>query len=462
MKSAPKAVQPLVQVVLVGGVIFCCAVITWIASLTAQRGAGQQLPPKEAAPAESGGDGVAAQITSRSGGTLSASELFTKASPSVVRIDVADRAGRPLSRGSGFIVSEDGLIATNHHVIAGGYTARVVFGDGSTCSVAAVKGLDPESDLAILKTKRSDSPALCLGTNDLPTIGTKVYAIGTPLGVLTNTLSEGLVSGHRKLDDTLSLVQTTAPISPGSSGGPLLTEDGKVAGMTSSAILHGQNLNFGIPAQKIAMLLAAPSKDISLAEAGGQGKWTAEEKRNIAHYFRALRRSNNALAILREHRADLRVIHVNEAIVEFRAGLDEGKAVNEEVLAKAHPDLPATFEKFFIRPIQLRVAGLSLGVVKSTLPVVNVRDKDGRWHLVQQGRPETQSEIHRLESALLDLKSQGESNLNVLLQQWNDWWKANGKGVNFPEEIPIRRGDPLDGFVPKPREGVRFPKFVPE
>src|SRR5207248_2526247 len=81
----------------------------------------------------------------------------------------------------------------------------------------------------------------------------KVFAIGSPLG-LANTLSDGLVSGHREID-SVTVIQTTAPISPGSSGGPLLGADEKVVGVTTFAFKGGQNLNFAIPAAHVARLL---------------------------------------------------------------------------------------------------------------------------------------------------------------------------------------------------------------
>ena len=94
---------------------------------------------------------------------------------------------------------------------------------------------------------------LKLATAALPPVGTKVFAIGNPLG-FANTMSDGLISGIREIDH-VEMIQISAPISPGSSGGPLLADNGKVVGVTTSGIKGGQNLNFAIPASRVADLL---------------------------------------------------------------------------------------------------------------------------------------------------------------------------------------------------------------
>jgi S1-C subfamily serine protease len=215
-----------------------------------------------------------------------------------VRIQTFDRDSHLLAEGSGFVVADNGVVATNHHVIRGVHSGKVLFGEGSTMcdyTIEQVVGADLESDLALLwtfpsreefrKAKQAWDNAnpggkefkwtypfqpLALQVNELPPVGTKVYAIGAPLG-LTNTLSEGLISGHREVDSSLTLLQTTAGISPGSSGGPLLSESGKVLGITTASLRGGQNLNFAIPAQRITNLVATPSQNVTLVEAGRLG-----------------------------------------------------------------------------------------------------------------------------------------------------------------------------------------------
>jgi S1-C subfamily serine protease len=187
---------------------------------------------------------------------LSADALFKRASPAVVQIVIHDRQGRNISSGSGFLIGTKGLVATNHHVIASAAAASVILADKTKLSVQGVAAMDEAADIAILKVAAQASiQPLELAGNDLPAVGAKVYAIGTPLGLFANTLSGGLVSGHREIE-RLTMIQTTAAISPGSSGGPLLGTDGKVLGVTTASARGGQNVNVVVPASQIAKLLS--------------------------------------------------------------------------------------------------------------------------------------------------------------------------------------------------------------
>jgi S1-C subfamily serine protease len=178
--------------------------------------------------------------------------LFKKASPAVAQVETRKGDDEYVRQGSGFLVSQDGLIATNYHVIRGAHRGRVIFGNGSTFPVEGVAAADPEADLAILKIEGNEFTCLELAPNELPAIGSKVFAIGSPLG-LTNSLSEGLVSAHRSLGGYGSgLIQTTASISHGSSGGPLLRPDGKVVGVTTLHVREGEGLNFAVRVEELS------------------------------------------------------------------------------------------------------------------------------------------------------------------------------------------------------------------
>jgi len=163
---------------------------------------------------------------------LAPDALFAKASPAVVRIDVMNAEYKKRGQGSGFLVSPDGMIVTNHHVLHIGGRGLVRFGDSKAFPVTAVLAQDKEKDLAVLKIHAKDMPYLELfPKGEKPKVGTRAFAIGTPSGY-TNTLSEGLVSGLRD-EEKRSGVQTTAAISPGSSGGPLLDARGRVLGVNT-------------------------------------------------------------------------------------------------------------------------------------------------------------------------------------------------------------------------------------
>ena len=182
---------------------------------------------------------------------LSAEDVFAKCSKAVVRIDVYDSRSRMRGQGSGFFVSKAGLVVTNYHVIARAASANVLFSDGKHLPVKGLVASMPKKDLALLKVDSSDVPHLKLAARQ-PVVGAKVYAIGTPEG-LTNTLSAGLVSGVRT-EGALTLIQTTASITHGSSGGPLLNKLGRVVGVTTAGIGKG-NLNFAVSLRHVRALL---------------------------------------------------------------------------------------------------------------------------------------------------------------------------------------------------------------
>lgn len=183
---------------------------------------------------------------------LAAGDIFRMASPSVVLIEDIGEDGNPTGRGSGFLVTSDGRILTAFHVIAHTKHARVTLANHDVYDPVWVLDVDRDRDIAFLKIKAVNLPYLKLGHSASVQVGSKLYALGTPLG-LENTLSEGLLSGIRQLD--YKLFQLSAPISPGSSGGPVLTAQGEVIGIVEGLIPAGQNLNFAIPIDYATVLL---------------------------------------------------------------------------------------------------------------------------------------------------------------------------------------------------------------
>lgn len=193
-------------------------------------------------------------------------ELFAHHSPAVVRV-IARGCRFSVVGGSGFFVSRDGLLITNYHVIKDADFAHVLRDDNSTLLVEGIAAENKDADLALLKVKVMDVPFLQIGPDAPPKVGTKVYAIGNPDG-FTNTLSEGLISGLRGQTDHVEAIQTSAAISHGSSGGPLLTANGVVVGVTAAMATDGQNLNFAVPAAQVRALLGKQANFQSLATAG--------------------------------------------------------------------------------------------------------------------------------------------------------------------------------------------------
>jgi hypothetical protein len=184
---------------------------------------------------------------------LSASEVFKRASPAVVTIITRE------TQGSGVIVEGSGVIATNLHVIEGAARASILLASGDEYDDVEVVEFDQRRDLALLKIRGFNLPTATLGDSDGLAVGGKVYAIGAPKG-LESTLSEGLISSVRDLGRGYRVLQTTAAVSPGSSGGGLFDDRGRLVGLTTFQRRDGQNLNFAVPINYLRGMLGSPSR----------------------------------------------------------------------------------------------------------------------------------------------------------------------------------------------------------
>lgn len=186
--------------------------------------------------------------------------------PSVVMLEMRDGNNRAISLGSGFFVRPD-VVVTNYHVIEGASNgfAKVV-GDDSIYHIEGVVGFDKTMDLALLKLKGVTGRPLVLADISKIEVGEEIFALGNPRG-LEGTISPGIISGSSLRDvGNGNLLQITAPISPGSSGGPVVNKKGEVLGIAVSSLKDGQNLNFAIPSSYLAVLLASSkSAPISLS-----------------------------------------------------------------------------------------------------------------------------------------------------------------------------------------------------
>ena len=193
-----------------------------------------------------------------------APEIAEKALAATVYLEMQDSKGLPLGIGSGFFV-RDNLIATNYHVIEGAArgTAKLV-GQFSTYTIEGVTATDKTNDLALLKVTMSGINPLPLGNSSDVKIGETVYVAGNPKG-LEGTFSDGIISSRRD-QYTKERLQMTAPISPGSSGGPVLNSKGEVIGVSFMTLVGGQNLNFAIPSRYLTELLTESKPAKPLAE----------------------------------------------------------------------------------------------------------------------------------------------------------------------------------------------------
>ena len=178
--------------------------------------------------------------------TLSPSTIYKNQSHAVVLIEMKDDKGKVTKTGSGFLVSADGKILTNYHVIAHSKQGTVRLDNDDAYDRIDVLDIDKRKDIALIKIKAVDLPAVTLGRSSTVEVGQKVYSLTTPLGMLQNTLSEGIISGIRP-GDGYRYFQISAPISHGSSGGPIFNTKGEVIGVAVMTISEGQNLNFAVP-----------------------------------------------------------------------------------------------------------------------------------------------------------------------------------------------------------------------
>ena len=180
-------------------------------------------------------------------------EIAEKALGATVYLEMYDSNDKTLGIGSGFFIRKN-QIATNYHVIKGAMrgTAKLV-GKSTTYIIEGVTATDKTNDLVILKVTASGVKSLPLGDSDVVRIGEAVYVAGNPKG-LEGTFSNGIISSLRDRS-TKERLQMTAPISPGSSGGPVLNSKGEVIGVSFMTLVGGQNLNFAIPVNILKELL---------------------------------------------------------------------------------------------------------------------------------------------------------------------------------------------------------------
>ena len=180
-------------------------------------------------------------------------DLVARIKPSVVSIGIFDKNGKKIASGSGFCIAENRII-TNKHVIEDAARIVVQITDGDVYNVIKIDSVDKEGDLALLVTEPLPSQIKPLTISKLsPREGEKVLVVGSPLG-LEGSISDGIVAAFRNKPGIGKLIQITAPISPGSSGGPVINIWGEVMGVTTLNLEGGQNLNFAISSERIISL----------------------------------------------------------------------------------------------------------------------------------------------------------------------------------------------------------------
>jgi serine protease Do len=211
----------------------------------------------------------------------SPSQISREQSKGVVIIEALDDRGSVIGQGSGFIVTPQGAIVTNLHVLQGAASLRVKLPAGDAYKTADLVDIDDAKDIAIVKIKGFKLPTVALGDSDKAEVGEAIVAISSPEG-LVNSISTGVISGVRRFD-THRVFQITAPISNGSSGGALFNSRGEVIGIITYLFKSGQNINFAVPINYArGMISDQPTKTMADLKPAEAQKQSANPAPNLA------------------------------------------------------------------------------------------------------------------------------------------------------------------------------------
>ena len=188
-------------------------------------------------------------------------QIVKKIAPSTVIILTYDKDGEIIGQGSGFFISSDGNIITNRHVLADAHRAEVKTADGKVYPITRIVAENKDADIVRASVGVTPPVSTLSLSSSIPEVGGRIAVIGNPLG-LEQTVSDGIVSAVREIPEFGKIYQITAPISPGSSGSPVVNMKGEVIGVATFQFVEGQNLNFAIPSEHISRLKAEKGKSL--------------------------------------------------------------------------------------------------------------------------------------------------------------------------------------------------------
>lgn len=288
-------------------------------------------------------------------------ELVKRIKPSAVAIETFDSKENTLARGSGFFISPDRII-TNRHVIERAARVEIHLLDGKKFPVRGVLAVDGEGDLALLQVDVPKALAIPLPiVRAVPQEGESIVVIGNPYG-LEGSVSNGIVSAVREISGYGKIIQITASISPGSSGSPVVNMAGQVIGIATLQAAEGQNLNFAVPAERIAQLRINDLQSFSSLSAESQKNKRSSAERLYSQGLAQLSRDDYARALPYFEKAV--ETDSNYAEAWYQAGYCYGilgrhadalKASRQA--AKLRPEWPATF-------VNIGASSYSLGQYK--------------------------------------------------------------------------------------------------
>jgi Flp pilus assembly protein TadD len=207
--------------------------------------------------------------------------IVEKTKPAVVEILTFDKENKPLKTGTGFFVTADGALLTNFHVISGASSIIAKTPTGAVYFLKGIVAASESDDVAKLQFLATDVSYLTLGSSLKAVEGQRILVIGNPEG-LEGTVSDGIISAFRS---GRSMIQITAPISPGSSGSPVLDETGQVIGMATLVSKEGQNLNFAISAEAINEVIQSGAASSVAGNKDDDFLQMMQGKPTAAYYF---------------------------------------------------------------------------------------------------------------------------------------------------------------------------------
>ena len=269
-------------------------------------------------------------------------QLIENTVASTVFLEMERINGQPLGFGSGFFVQHD-QIATNFHVIAGASrgTAKLV-GKPATYAIEGITASDVENDLAILKVSNSNVQPLPLGDSDAVQLGDTVYVSGNPKES-EDTFSDGTISGPREIGNQ-TLLQMTAPISPGGSGGPVLNEKGEVIGLSFVSLEDGQSLDCVIPSNHLKALISKSKvvKPLTQEKQSVSAEtyfYRGNEKYLMRSYEDAITAYNEAIRL----QPDFANAYVNRGLAKEKLGQHEPAIMDYSSAIKIDPEFAGAY-----------------------------------------------------------------------------------------------------------------------
>ena len=291
-------------------------------------------------------------------------ELVKRIKPSAVAVETFDSKGNVVARGSGFFIAADRVI-TNRHVIERSSRVEISLIDGKRFPVRGVLAIDGEGDLALLQVDVPRALAIPLPiVRAVPQEGESIVVIGNPFG-LEGSVSNGIVSAVREISGYGRIIQITASISPGSSGSPVVNMAGQVIGIATLQAAEGQNLNFAIPAERIAQLKITELQTFSNLTAETQKNKRSAAERLYLQGLAQLSRDDFARALPYFERAT--EADPNYAEAWYQAGYTYGILKRHadalrasRTAARLRPEWPASF-------INIGASSYALGQYKDAL-----------------------------------------------------------------------------------------------